>query len=140
MKSAAAIAFAVLVVIGCSQPPDEATVGPTRSTEPPTMQAPVADSSGVDLAALKADYDKTKLAYSAKATDAKAKSAYLASAVKYAHESMMSAELDPKVKYRQALTIYREVLKIDPTNEVAKPESELIIKIYKSMGRPVPDK
>ena len=100
---------------------------------------PGGDSSKVDLTALEKNYDTAKALYEKEPKDAKAKDAFVDAAVSYGHESMMSPDLDPKVKYKQALRIYREVLKIDPENKVAKPESDLIIKIYKSMGRPVPE-
>jgi len=91
-----------------------------------------------ELDGLKTGYETAKAAYEKKPNDAKAKDAFVVAAVKYGHESMMSPVLDAKVKYRQALTIYREVLKIDPNNEVAKPESDMIVSIYESMKRPVP--
>lgn len=90
------------------------------------------------LDGLKKNYDTAKGVYEKKKDNKTAKEAFLTAAVTYGHESMMSPALEPKVKYRQALKIYREVLKIDPTNEVAKKESDLIVSIYESMGRPVP--
>ena len=83
-------------------------------------------------------YDVAKADFSKHPKDAAAKKRFVAAAVKYGHESMMSPVLEPRVKYRQALHIYREVLALDPKNPVAKPESDMIISIYKSMGRPVP--
>jgi hypothetical protein len=90
------------------------------------------------LKALEKSYVASKAAYKKKPKDAKLKKAYVAATVKYGHESMMSTSLDRSLKYRQALRLYREALKLDPENPVAKPESELIIRIYKSLGKPVP--
>ena len=90
------------------------------------------------LATLEKSYVAAKATYTKKPQDAAAKKAFVAAAVKFGHESMMSNTLDRSLKYKQALRVYREVLKIDPKNPVAKPESELIISIYKSLGRPVP--
>ncbi len=84
------------------------------------------------------EYKAAKAALSKNPKDAKAKKRFVAAGVKFGHESMMSSVLDRKLKYKQALTVYREVLKVDPKNPVAKQESELIINIYKSLGRPVP--
>jgi tetratricopeptide (TPR) repeat protein len=70
--------------------------------------------------------------------DPKAKDAYVVAGVRYGHESMVSPLLGPKVKYPQALRIYRKVLIVDPKNPIAKPESDMIISIYKQMGRPIP--
>lgn len=42
-------------------------------------------------------------------------------------------------KYPKALGYFREVLKADPKHEGAKKWSEMIVSIYKSMGKPVPN-
>ncbi len=46
--------------------------------------------------------------------------------------------LRPNVKYPRALHFYREVLKTDPKNKQAKDAANMIVAIYKSMGRKVP--
>ena len=79
---------------------------------------------------------KAKLAKSPK--DKKLQKSFVDLGALYGHESMMSPVLPSKVKYRQALHIYREVLKVDPKNPVAKQDSDQIISIYQSMGRPIP--
>lgn len=94
--------------------------------------------AALTLSGLKSAYETTKAAYEKHPKDKSARNAYIDAATKYGHESMMSPVLEPRVKYKQALHIYRDVLKLDPNNKVAKPESELIIKIYQSMNRPVP--
>jgi hypothetical protein len=68
-----------------------------------------------------------------------AKQALVVAGDRYALSSMYASTLPPKVKYRQALRLYREVLKIDPANREAKNNSNLIISIYHSMHRPVPN-
>lgn len=90
------------------------------------------------LKKLEKDYATAKAAYAKKPKDKGAREHYITAGTKFGHESMVSPILSARVKYRQALRIYREVLKLDPKNPVAKPESDLIIRIYKSMGRPVP--
>ncbi len=90
------------------------------------------------LQTLEKAYFAAKASFKKKPKDAKVKKHFIATAVKFGHESMMSPVLDRSTKYRQALRVYREVLKIDPKNPVAKPESELIIQIYKSLGKPIP--
>lgn len=102
------------------------------------QQAP----SGADkarLAKLEKEYSTAKTALSKRPKDKKAQERFTAIGALYGHESMMSPVLPPRVKYRQALHIYREVLKVDPANKVAKGDSDMIISIYKSMGRPVPN-
>ena len=51
---------------------------------------------------------------------------------------MSTDALDRKVKYKMALADFRKVLRIEPNNKVAKSNADLIVSIYKSMGRPVP--
>jgi hypothetical protein len=103
---------------------------------PPSPEAQA--KAAAQLKKFEKEYTAAKAAYAKKPKDKKAKDRFIAAATKYGHESMTSDALPPRVKYRQTLRIYREVLKLDPKNPVAKPESDLIIKIYKDMGRPVP--
>ena len=91
------------------------------------------------LKALEKNYLSAKAALAKKPKDKKVRDQFVTAGVKYGHESMTSPALDARVKYKQALKVYREVLKIDPKNPVAKPESELIVSIYKQMGRPIPE-
>lgn len=105
----------------------------------PYMNAQKPDPNAAKkLAALQKAYVSAKAAYAKKPKDAKVKKAYIDVTVVYGHESMMSQTLDRKVKYKQALNLYREALKLDPKNPIAKKESELIIGIYKQMKRPIP--
>lgn len=83
------------------------------------------------------DYVATKAAY-AKKKDPTTKKRYVVATVRYGTAAMTSSVLDRKLKYKKALGLYREALKIDPNNEEAKNNSQMIVSIYKSMGRPVP--
>jgi tetratricopeptide (TPR) repeat protein len=96
-----------------------------------------AEITAKDLAKLQKKYSITKANYG-RHKSASAKKAYVDATVEYALASEETQALDRKVKYRQALRLYREALKIDPTNQPAKVYSDQIIAIYKSMGRPVP--
>jgi tetratricopeptide (TPR) repeat protein len=91
-----------------------------------------------ELKKLEKNYAAAKGALAKKPKDKKVRDTFVTAGVKYGHESMMSPDLSAKVKYRQALRIYREVLKVDPTNPVARKETDLIVSIYKQMGRPIP--
>lgn len=93
----------------------------------------------VDLKKLEKTYLAAKAALDKKPKDKKVKDQFVMAGVKYGHESMMSPELPPSIKYKQALRIYKEVLKVDPKNPVATKESDLIKSIYRQMGRPIPD-
>ena len=83
-------------------------------------------------------YLSAKKAFKGAPTAAHKKS-FVVAADRFALLSMTSAALDRKVKYKQALQLYREVLKCDPSNYEAKSNSDLIISIYKSMHRPIPN-
>lgn len=103
-------------------------------------------SSAGDLAKSKAElarcqkaYASTKAAYTKKPKSAPLKKAYVEATVRYGTASMMLPVLDRKIKYRQALNLYREALKLDPTNKEAINNRDMIVSIYKSMGRPVPN-
>ncbi len=94
--------------------------------------------SGATYAKAEQAYKVNKAAFTAKPKNEKAKKAFVASALFYANQSMGSPKLSPRVKYTQALRLFREVLKADPKNVEAKSSSDTIIAIYKQMGRPVP--
>ena len=104
----------------------------------PMMQGKPSPADQARLTKLEKAYTAAKAGLAKSPKNAKAKADFASIGAAYGHESMVSPVLDPKVKYRQALKVYREVLKVDPNQPVAKKESELIISIYKSMGRPVP--
>ncbi len=90
------------------------------------------------LAKTEKEYIAAKAGYHHRSS-AKSKQAYVIATVKYGTVSMVATTLPPKTKYRQALRLYREALKLDPTNHEAKSNSDLIISIYRSMHRPVPN-
>jgi len=115
--------------------------GDAKGQTPPMMSDP-ANGAGDDTAALKdleKQYEDAKAAYLAKPGDADLKTKYVDATVAFGHQSMVSPSLQATVKYRRALKLYREALKLDPKNAVAKPETDLIVSIYKQMGRPVPE-
>jgi len=94
-----------------------------------------------DLVKLEKEYKATKSTYAKKGakSDAKVKKQYTTATYAYGYACMMSDVLDRKEKYKKALGLYREVLKVDPNHKEAKSQSQLIIDIYKSMGKPIPN-
>ncbi|RYG49364.1 hypothetical protein EON79_01560 [bacterium] len=102
-----------------------------------SAQAPQSEDAK-RLAKLEKNYVATKAALAKKPKDKKTREAFVTAGTLFGHESMISPELSAKIKYRQALKVYREVLKIDPKQPVARKEYDLIVSIYKQMGRPVP--
>lgn len=98
----------------------------------------VQNADKVPLKTLEKEYLTAKAALAKKPKDKKLQEKFVFAGVRFGHQTMMAPDLSAKIKYKAALKVYREVLKIDPNNDVAKPESEMIVQIYKSMGRPVP--
>ena len=90
------------------------------------------------LANYKKAYLAAKKSLAAKPKDKKAQTAFVVAGDRYATATMTADSLPPRTKYREALRLYREVLKVDPKNREAANNSKMIIDIYKSMGRPVP--
>lgn len=51
---------------------------------------------------------------------------------------MYKSPLPPGQKYPKALQLYREVVKLDPSNKDAQDAVDMIESIYRSMNRPIP--
>ena len=102
--------------------------GPAKTKAAPT-----------DLAKLRKDQSSAKAAFKKKPKDAGLKHRYVVATVKLGTATMMSETLDRKVKYRDALRLYREALKFEPDNHEALNNKDLIESIYRSMGRPIPN-
>jgi hypothetical protein len=90
------------------------------------------------LKSLEVSYKKAKELFAKKPNDAKAKKSYIDATFAFGMGNMYSETLPPRMKYKTALTYFREVMKVDPKNKPAKEQYDLIASIYKSMGRPVP--
>lgn len=90
------------------------------------------------LKELKSKYASTKKKYEANKKDAKAKKAYIDATYWLGMGSMYSESLPARVKYKEALTYFREVLKLDPKHKLAIKNKTMIEDIYKQMGRPIP--
>lgn len=91
------------------------------------------------LKKLEQGYLTAKAVLAKKPKDKAVQKKFVTAGALYGHESMISPVLPARIKYRQALRVYREVLKYEPQHPVARPEYDLIVKIYKQMGRPVPN-
>lgn len=90
------------------------------------------------LAALEKAYTQAKTAYAKNPKDGAAKKKLVACATSYADTVLVSPALKPTEKYPKALSLYREILRLDPKNKNAASNRDLIESIYKSMGRPIP--
>jgi len=100
----------------------------------------VQNSKAVDtkLSQQKKLYETAKANHLAKPTAKQLRTKFVSAAVSYGTTCMFSPVLPARVKYRQALGLYREALAIDPKNKEALKNKKTIEDIYRQMGRPIP--
>ena len=91
------------------------------------------------LKGLQSEWSAAQESFAKHPNDPKIRDRFVVAGVRFGHESMMSPLLNSHLKYAQALHVYKQVLKVDPKNPVAKKEADMMIQIYKSMGRKIPD-
>lgn len=134
----------VALLFGCSpvEPPAEGSGGAAEVAAPesgattPPDSAPPAQETTETVESLAAKYEEAKQAFDRSKTD-EAKAAYVQATVKYG-TAVMLGDLPPREKYPKALELYEEALEQDPDNAEAKTNRQLILDIYKSMGREPP--
>ena len=91
------------------------------------------------LAKDKQEYELAKLGYTKDPASKTAKDTYVFTTVRYGLAKMDGGNSEaPNVKYPGALKLFREALKVDPTNKDALQSKDLIESIYKQMKRPIP--
>lgn len=108
---------------------------PTISLAEAAVQAPKLDPS---LAPLEKSYLSASEALKKSPTDAAVKKSYVQAAYSFGHGAEYSEKLDNKVKYRAALKLYRDALKVDPTDAASLKEKNQIEDIYRSMPGGIP--
>jgi len=118
------LVIGLLLLAGCGAPP-----------EPPKQTSPPEPAATVPVESLEASYQKAATDYESARTDAN-KSAYVDATVAYA-TAVMAAD-GPPAKYQKSLKLYDEALRLDPGNEEAMANRQLILDIYKSMGKEPP--
>ena len=123
---------AALATVGCGS---TATDSPSK-IEPKAQ--PAVGSVDVDTATLKASYESTKKSFETDRGD-EAKKKYVDATVAYA-TNVMAGDGKPSEKYPLALDLYDEAIAVDPDNEEAKTNRQLILDIYKSLGKEPPKK
>lgn len=99
-------------------------------------EAPVDDPS---LKPLAQKYAQAEAALKAHPNDPNVKKAYVNAAYNYAHAiEYVSDKLEPMIKYRAALLLYRKALAVDPTNAPSEREKDQIEAIYRTMPGGIP--
>lgn len=91
-----------------------------------------------NIAKLLKNHAAVKSAFLKKPKDPSLKKKYVDSNVALGMQYTYASTVDRKQKYRIALGYFNEALKYDPKNKDATETRDLIVSIYKSMGRPVP--
>lgn len=135
----------VALALGCSpvEPPSKDATRPSEGSAQqgspsamPDSGAPPSENASESVESLAAKYEEAKKAFEQAKSD-ETKAAYVEATVKYGTAMMMS-DRPPREKYPKALELYEEALKHDPNNAEAKTNRQLILDIYKSMGREPP--
>lgn len=116
--------FAALAVAGCS-----------AATGDKTAEAPAATGSSMTVAPDQGA--KTAGASGPAVSDEQRQQAQ--QLAEQAETIMLDPAMAPKDKYPKALGMFRDAVKIDPSNALATKSITLIEDIYRSMGRPIPE-
>ena len=120
--------FAALIfVAGCAG---------TTVQQDPTHNENAPQAEALDRKAAKLRYETAKSKYSARKNEG-TKKPYVDAAVTYA-TILMAGDGKPAEKYPEALRLYDEALVLDPGNDEAIANRQLIIDIYKSLGKEPP--
>ncbi len=128
-------------VIGDAPAPGGAPSSPAGAA-PATGAAqampPIAGMGGDPSAPLTATPDKDKAIADLEAGDGGDKKKLAEAYADRGYSRMTDDAAGPRVKYRAALDDFRKALQFDPLNAKAKTNKEMIEKIYRDMGRPIP--
>lgn len=136
------IAAVCLVGAGCAD--QGATTASPDPTTPTAIQTPGAAAvpgggkafiPAESLEALQKTYDQAKAAYT---KDPKKNAKAFADAAYNLGAKLEYSDKPSHVKYPGALKLFREAAKADPTNQEAKDGADMIVSIYKQMGKPIP--
>jgi hypothetical protein len=151
-------AVGLTLVIGCAKPeqadnaaappPGGPGANPMASPGPPggpgaPAGAPAGGAGSAETGeaphpALAKKVSDLEAAYAKDPSDAATRKQLVSATYDYGHTVMTDPDLSPRIKYRTALKQFRRVLELDPTHQQATSEKEMIEKIYRQMGRPIP--
>jgi tetratricopeptide (TPR) repeat protein len=119
-------------------PKAEAANDETKPTDAKPGDEKKPEEKKLTVADAQAQVKTAEAAYKKNPKDTAAKKTYAASLADLGHATMLDQSIAPRKRYPDALTLYRQALKIDPTNKTALDDKKMIEDVYKSMGRPIP--
>ncbi|MCS6884655.1 MAG: hypothetical protein RMM17_03315 [Acidobacteriota bacterium] len=144
-----------LVLVACSegrQPTpitdkEEIPAGEVRSVDTPVGsgygQASVPSTAGRSSALTGVEKPvslvELEKSYEANPKDEQLRKRLAQATYEFGSSVMYDESLPPRVKYPQALKLFRRTLELEPGHKEAAAEIEQIKEIYASMGRPVPE-
>lgn len=115
------------------------TYQPKEHQKPPEKSYKGSDRvTDAKLKQLINEYKVAKAAHVKKPKDAKLTQNYIDATFFAGMGTMYAENLPPRQKYSGALDYFREVKKISPKHKGANQNYDMIVKIYRDMGRPVP--
>lgn len=145
----ALVVFGAVLVAGCESGHEQTAPSPTSGAEgargmtedggpAPIVRPRPTEGTDAQLTQFQKDYETAKSAYAKDPKSPKAKEALVITTVRLGTATMVSPALESRVKYRRALELYREALKLDPENHEALANKKQIEDVYRSMGREIP--
>lgn len=126
MKCITAFTIVMVLLIGCSEP----KVDPEKLSHA---------NKKITVGNYEEGIQELEQLFQISPSDPALKLSLIQGHLKFGNFYMFNDTLAPRVKYPGALKQYREVLKIDASNQDAKENAQQIIDIYKMMGREVPE-
>ncbi|MCH8274699.1 MAG: hypothetical protein IH851_07910 [Armatimonadetes bacterium] len=136
----------LLLLAGCgggSPDGDESPLG-TQTINPDANGAVTSEPAQAgaigpqeEIASLEHTYAQAKRAHESAPDEEAGQAAFVRATVEYA-TAVMSGPGDSREKYPQALRLYDEALTLEPGNEEALQNRQMILAIYAEMGREPP--
>lgn len=109
------------------------TGGYGSNSSTPTQSAP---AQGVEKPTALLELEKS---YEANPKDEATRKRLAQATYEFGNKVMLDDTLPPRVKYPQALRLFKRTLELEPGHLQAAAEKKQIEEIYASMGRPVPE-
>lgn len=133
MKILLFLTLLVFILCGCSS---EKGVNASSSQDNAALSQEKTPSEE-NIAVLEKSYEEAKKEWSVSPNDKEKRKKYVEATVAYANKVMYGPG-NPKEKYPKALRLYEEALKIDSSHREAKANRDMILSIYRQMGRKPP--